>query len=154
MDEQEKREVEQKIEEKKKETPWWQKLSPIVIGGAGLVLFLIYQSAQNNPDLKTKYEQWGIAILVILYLISRTSKHEEKRFITAREAKILTAKECEFNRRLNEFPFTTMCVYQVGPVNPWKQTDASGTYCDVAVKVKPYATDKRWYYYTSTVIVK
>lgn len=154
MDEQEKREVEKVIEEKKKEAPWWQKLNPVVLGVGLLVMYLIYRSGSDNPELRNKYFGWGAVILLILYVLSKSRRSEEKHIITSREAKILVAKECEFNRRCGEYPFTSMCEFQVGPVNPRRQTDATGTYNDIAVRVKPVRTDRLWKHYTARVICR
>ena len=149
-DEKEKRELEQKAEEKKKELPWWQNLSPLTIGIAGLGGFLIIRSIMVDVENKNTYMFYLIGLATILYLLSRTTKAKEEVMITPKEAELLAERECERKRRWEQFG--PMTKYKIGPVSNLMHRDAMGMYYDVAVEVtSPY---DRPVYYTAKVMAK
>ncbi len=145
-----KEEIEQLAEEKKKELPWWQRLNPLVLGGAGLVAFLIIRSIMVDVENRNTYMFWLIGLLVIIYLIAQTPKAKGEEMITPKEAELLVERECERKKRWKQFE--PMSEYNVGPVSKLQHTDARGIYYDIAVEVtSPY---DRPIYYSATVMAK
>ena len=150
MDESEKREAEEKVEEKKRDIPWWQRLNPMVLGGAAIVGFLILRSVITDSENKSNYMFWLIALLVVIYLLSQSPKAREEEMITPREAELLVERECERKKRWNQFG--TMSKYVIGPVTSLKHRDGGGTYYNVSVEVvNPYDRTK---YYNAMVMAK
>lgn len=149
-DAEEKKKIEQLAEEKKKEAPWWQRLSPLVLGGAGLVGFLILRNIMTDAENKSNYIFWLIGLLVILYLLAQTPKTKEEEMITPKEAELLTERECERKRRWEQFE--PMSSYRIGPVSKLQHKDGGGIYYDVSVEVtSPYHKSM---HYVATVMAK
>ena len=149
-DAEEKKQIEKLAEEKKKEAPWWQRLSPLVLGGGGLVGFLIIRNMMTDVENRNTYIFWLIGLLVVLYLLAQTPKGKEEEIITPKEAELLTERECERKRRWEQFE--PMSTYKIGPVSNLQHRDGGGVYYDVAVEVtSPY---NRSMYYIGKVMAK
>jgi len=146
MDDKEKRELEEKVEEKSKDVPWYQRLNPVVIGVAGLLLFVLWRSASMNKERASSYYLWMAAIVIILYLMTRTQKTKDETVITPREAELLVEAECERKKRWGQYPFDTMCSYQVGPENPMMSKDSRGMFYHVNVRVENKWTGAKKHY--------
>jgi|SRR3989344_8337057 len=149
-DEQEKRELEKKTEELKKEKPWWQNLSPVVLGGGLILALIILNRMLSDPTNKNKLLFWVIGLVILAYILSQSPKSKEEVIVTPREAELLVERECERKKRWNQFgPMTT---YKIGPVSNLQHRDGKGIYYDVAVKViSPYDNPM---HYSATVMAK
>ena len=149
-DAEEKKKVEQLVEEKKKVVTWWQRLSPLVLGGGGIVGFLIIRNIMTDVENRNTYVFWLIALLAVLYLLAQTPKTKEEEMITPKEAELLTERECERKRRWEQFE--PMSTYRVGPVSNLQHRDGGGIYYEVSVEVvSPY---NKTMYYAATVMAK
>lgn len=142
LDEQDKRKVEEEAEEKKKELPWWKNLSPVVLGAAGLVGFILIRGLAADETSKNNM-LWLIGLVVVLYLISQTSRTIEDRLITPREAEILAGRAMDIKKGWGQFGL--MCTYDVGPVSDFMHRDGRGIFYNVAVRLNdPYGIPKNY----------
>ncbi len=149
-DAEEKKQIEKLAEEKKKVAPWWQRLSPLVLGGGGIVAFLIIRNIMTDVKNRNTYVFWLIGLLVVLYLLAQTPKTKEEEIITPKEAELLTERECERKRRWEQFE--PMSTYKIGPVSSLQHRDGGGVYYDVSVEVaSPYHKPM---HYVATVMAK
>lgn len=143
MDEQEKRDVEKLTEEKKKPLPWWQRLSPIILGVAGILAFVFISNIMYDIENRNMYIFWLVALIVVLYILGQAPKTKDEEIITPKEAELLTERECERKRRWGQFE--PMSTYRIGPTSDLQHRDARGIFYNVAVEVvNPY--DKPKYY--------
>ena len=149
-DEKEKQEVEKLSKEKEKERPWWQNLHPIVIGGAIRIGFFIFRGIVADAKNKSNFMFWLMALVAILYILSKTPKAKEEAMVTPKEAELLAERECERKRRWGQFG--SMSTYSIGPVAPLQRKDGGGIYYEVAIEVTdPYDRPK---FYIATVMAK
>lgn len=150
LSEQEKRVVEEKAEEKRKEMPWWQRLNPIVIAGGAVVAFLIIRSMSIDSTNRNSYMFWLIALAVVIYLLSQMSVAKESEMITPREAELLVERDCERKLKWGQYP--PMSKYKVGPVISLHSRDSQGIFYEVAVEFKVY--HRKAEYWVATVWAK
>lgn len=80
-------------ETKPKEKPWYKTVPPVILIGAGVLIFLAYQSMQKSKDTNNNNYVILIAIvLIIMYLLSK-NQPEQERLVTPEEAELLVMKE-------------------------------------------------------------
>lgn len=150
-EEKEKKELETKTEEKQKQVPWWQKLSPIMIGGGLIIGFLIFKGWQSDPENSSTYIVYFLILVGGLYLLSQTTTAKlEEVVLKPDEAEHLARSDCERKRRWGQFD--SMVRFNIGPISQLQHKVARGTYYDVNVEVMdPYSKPK---YYCATVVAK
>jgi hypothetical protein len=150
MAEKEKEQVEKITEEKKKDVPWYQRLSPTTMIVGGVIVFFILQNISNDPENRNQYIFWVLAVVGVLYLLSQNPQAKAEQMISPKEAELLAERECERKRRWEQFE--PMSTYRIGPVAPLQRKDGGGNYYEVGVQVNsPYTKPK---YYIATVMAK
>jgi hypothetical protein len=138
MAEDEKKRIEKEAEEKKKEAPWWQNLSPTTWIIAGVIIFLIIRSIGLAPENKNTYFWWLAGLGIILYLIAQRPSSKFEAMISPKEAELLVERDLERKLRWGQLP--TMSKYWLDAPIQLKHTGGVGIHYQVACTVKdPYS---------------
>jgi hypothetical protein len=127
----EKKDVEENLEEKKKPNIF-SSIPPLLLFGIGGIIFLIIINLSKTQDIS--YVWWIIGIGILLYLVSKAYQ-PKKGPVDPREADLLV--ERDFKRKMLWGHWPNHSKHKIGPVSDMAHTDARGSYYDVAVEVKP-----------------
>jgi hypothetical protein len=143
MDEDEKRESEQSLKDKKKEKAWYQTLNPWLLGGAVILAFVFISNIMYDADNRDSYTFWLIGLFVVLYLLAQSPRIKSDEIISPREAELLVERECERKKRWGQFE--SMSTYKIGPVSDLQHRDARGLFYNIFVEVDNPYTKARFY---------
>ncbi len=111
---------------------WWETIPPLILIGGAIIIFLAFNSMEQDKGNKSYLVLIGIVILVIYLLSNQTNQVED--YVTPREAEILVEREVRRKMMWEQFPLMTK--YKIGPeINPMHR-DGMGMYYDVAVEIK------------------
>lgn len=150
MAEEETEKIEETIEKKKQEIPWWKRLSPTVLVIGGVVIYFIFRSMMMDAENKGTYIFGLIGLGIFLYMMSQTSKTKEEEVVNPAEAEWLVKESFERKKKWGQFPKMSTC--KVGPVINLKHKDGRGVHYPIAFELNdPYSKPK---YYCAQVTAK
>jgi len=143
------KEVEEDIEKKEKPLPFWQRVHPIILVGAMLLIFFALKSINLNEGEGTTYIFLIIVVGVIVFLMG--GKEETKaRILKPFQAEYLVIKDIERKQAWGQFDIMSTFEYSVA--NNMLYKDSKGKYYNIGVTEKnPYERDK---YYLAKIIAK
>src|SRR3990167_742372 len=135
--EKEREEIEKIRKDKERQRPWWQEINPAVLAGLVLVGLFMFKGILEDTVNKNNVMFWVIAIVVVIYLLSKAPAAKDESIVSPREAELLVIRECERKKRWGQF--RRMAKFDIGPVGPLQRKDGGGMYYDIPVEVTdPY----------------
>jgi hypothetical protein len=130
MPEKEKVEAEQQLEAERKERPFWEKVPPLVIIAAVVIIFLALKSATMED--KGNYIWYIIIVLIIMFLLSKQGD-PKVIVLSPRDADICIEREAERRLRWQQKEFRGMVKCEITGLSDLKHTDARGVFYDCGI---------------------
>lgn len=143
----EQEEVQEDIEEKEKPIPFWQRVHPIILVGALVLILLAVKSAKLSEGDGSTYIFLIILIGIIIFMMSKTDETKSTP-LKPHVAEHLVIQDTGRKQRWGQFD--SMSTFDYSVVNNLQHKDGRGLHYNIGVtEINPY---KKTEYYLAKVI--